>query len=99
MSTTRPDAQRQLDALVTGGVQSGTRSPRHLRQPVRDRVAGHEGTPRVRRDRRHVVVSRIDRLGRSMLDVLSTVALLCERGVQTPARTADTPYSPATRPR
>ena len=83
VSTTSQDAQLQLDALVKDGVQkrdvfadvtSGSRAA--IERPGMKKLLEYA------EDGDTVVVWRIDRLGRSMLDVLSTVKLLRERGVQ-----------------
>jgi DNA invertase Pin-like site-specific DNA recombinase len=83
VSTSSQDAQLQLDALVAAGVQrrdvfadvtSGTRAA--IERPGMKKLLEYaeEGDT--------VVVWRIDRLGRSLIDVLNTVNLLRERGVQ-----------------
>lgn len=83
VSTTSQDAQLQLDALVKDGVQkrdvfadvtSGNRAA--IERPGMKKLLEYA------EDGDTIVVWRIDRLGRSMLDVLSTVKLLRERGVQ-----------------
>jgi DNA invertase Pin-like site-specific DNA recombinase len=83
VSTTSQDAQLQLDALVKDGVQkrdvfadvtSGSRAA--IERPGMKKLLAYA------EDGDTIVVWRIDRLGRSMLDVLSTVKLLRERGVQ-----------------
>jgi DNA invertase Pin-like site-specific DNA recombinase len=83
VSTTSQDAQLQLDALVKDGVQkrdvfadvtSGSRVA--IERPGMKKLLEYA------EDGDTIVVWRIDRLGRSMLDVLSTVKLLRERGVQ-----------------
>jgi DNA invertase Pin-like site-specific DNA recombinase len=83
VSTTSQDAQLQLDALVKDGVQkrdvfadvtSGSRAA--IERPGMKKLLEYA------EDGDTVVVWRIDRLGRSMLDVLSTVKMLRERGVQ-----------------
>jgi DNA invertase Pin-like site-specific DNA recombinase len=83
VSTTSQDAQLQLDALVNDGVQkrdvfadvtSGSRAA--IERPGMKKLLEYA------EDGDTIVVWRIDRLGRSMLDVLSTVKLLRERGVQ-----------------
>ncbi len=83
VSTTSQDAQLQLDALVKGGVQkrdvfadvtSGSRAA--IERPGMKKLLEYA------EDGDTIVVWRIDRLGRSMLDVLSTVKMLRERGVQ-----------------
>lgn len=82
MSTATQDAQLQLDALVTAGVQkrdvfadvtSGSKTAierRGMKKLLDHAVPGDT-----------VVVWRVDRLGRSLIDVLNTVNLLRERGV------------------
>jgi DNA invertase Pin-like site-specific DNA recombinase len=83
VSTASQDAQLQLDALVKDGVQK--------RDVFADVTSGSRAAierPGMRKlleyaeDGDTIVVWRIDRLGRSMLDVLSTVKLLRDRGVQ-----------------
>ncbi|MDO4019607.1 recombinase family protein [Clavibacter michiganensis] len=83
VSTTSQDAQLQLDALVKDGVQkrdvfadvtSGSRAA--IERPGMKKLLEYA------EDGDTIVVWRIDRLGRSMLDVLSTVKMLRERGVQ-----------------
>lgn len=82
VSTTSQDAQLQLDALVAAGVQK--------RDVFRDVTSGSRKAserPGMRKLLEHaaegdtVVVWRVDRLGRSLIDVLNTVNLLRERGV------------------
>ncbi len=81
--TTSQDAQLQLDVLVKDGVQkrdvfadvtSGSRAA--IERPGMKKLLEYA------EDGDTIVVWRIDRLGRSMLDVLSTVKMLSERGVQ-----------------
>src|SRR6478735_3295885 len=83
VSTSSQDAQLQLDALVAAGVQkrdvfadvaSGSKTA--IERPGMKRLLEYaeEGDT--------VVVWRVDRLGRSLIDVLNTVALLRGRGVQ-----------------
>ena len=83
VSTATQDAQLQLDALLDAGVQrrdvfsdvtSGSRTARE--RPGMKRLLDYveEGDT--------VVVWRIDRLGRSLIDVLNTVNLLREQGVK-----------------
>lgn len=83
VSTTGQDAQLQLDALVKSGVQR--------RDVFSDVTSGSKtaiGRPGMRRLLDHaesgdtVVVWRVDRLGRSLIDVLNTVNLLRDRGIQ-----------------
>lgn len=83
VSTASQDAQLQLDALVDSGVQkrdvfadvtSGSRTA--IERPGMKRLMDyieHGDT---------VVVWRIDRLGRSLIDVLNTVNLLRDKGVK-----------------
>lgn len=82
VSATSQDAQLQLDALVAAGVQK--------RDVFRDVTSGSRKAserPGMRKLFEHaaegdtVVVWRVDRLGRSLIDVLNTVNLLRERGV------------------
>jgi predicted site-specific integrase-resolvase len=83
VSTSSQDAQLQLDALVSAGVQkrdvfadvtSGSKTA--IERPGMKRLLEYaeEGDT--------VVVWRVDRLGRSLIDVLNTVNLLRQRGVQ-----------------
>lgn len=83
VSTSGQDSQLQLDALVAAGVQkrdvfadvtSGSKTA--IERPGMKKLLEYaeEGDT--------VVVWRIDRLGRSLIDVLNTVALLRGRGVQ-----------------
>ncbi|GAA0353952.1 recombinase family protein [Micropruina glycogenica] len=83
VSTPNQDAQSQLDALVSAGVQkrdvfadvtSGSRAA--AERPGMQKLLGYAE----RGDT--VVVWRVDRLGRSLIDVLNTVNLLRERGIQ-----------------
>ena len=83
VSTATQDAQLQVDALVEGGVQkrdvfsdvtSGSRTA--IERPGMKRLLDYA------EDGDTVVVWRIDRLGRSLLDVLNTVNLLRERDVK-----------------
>ena len=83
VSTSSQDAQLQLDALVAAGVQK--------RDVFTDVTSGSKTAierPGIKRLRDYaeegdiVVVWRVDRLGRSLIDVLNTVNLLRERGVQ-----------------
>ncbi len=82
VSTAGQDAKLQLDALVSAGVQkrdvfsdvtSGSRNA--VERPGMKKLLDYavEGDT--------VVVWRVDRLGRSLIDVLNTVNLLRERGV------------------
>lgn len=83
VSTSSQDAQLQLDALVAAGVQK--------RDVFADVTSGSKtaiertGIKKLleyAEDGDTVVVWRVDRLGRSLIDVLNTVNLLRERGVQ-----------------
>jgi DNA invertase Pin-like site-specific DNA recombinase len=82
VSTSSQDAQLQLDALVAAGVQkrdvfagvtSGSKTA--IERPGMKRLLEYaeEGDT--------VIVWRVDRLGRSLVDVLNTVTLLRDRGV------------------
>lgn len=82
VSTSAQDAKLQLDALVAAGVQkrdvfadvtSGSRTA--VERPGMKKLLEYasEGDT--------VVVWRVDRLGRSLIDVLNTVNLLRERGI------------------
>ncbi|MBG6185516.1 DNA invertase Pin-like site-specific DNA recombinase [Arthrobacter sp. CAN_A214] len=82
MSTLTQDAKLQLDALIAAGVQkrdvfadvtSGSRTA--IERPGMKKLLEYadEGDT--------VVVWRVDRLGRSLIDVLNTVNLLRERGI------------------
>lgn len=95
VSTTTQDAQLQLDALVDVGVQkrdvfadvtSGSRAA--VERPGMKRLLEHavEGDT--------VVVWRVDRLGRSLIDVLNTVNLLREQGIH--VRSVSDGIDPAT---
>lgn len=83
VSTASQDAQLQLDALVGAGVQkrdvfsdvtSGSRTA--IERPGMKRLLDYVETGDT------VVVWRIDRLGRSLFDVLNTVNLLRDKGVK-----------------
>lgn len=83
VSTAGQDAQLQLDALVEAGVQkrdvfadvtSGSRTA--IERPGMKRLLDYAEAGDT------VVVWRIDRLGRSLIDVLNTVNLLRDRGVK-----------------
>jgi DNA invertase Pin-like site-specific DNA recombinase len=83
VSTASQDAQLQLDALVDSGVQkrdvfsdvtSGSRTA--IERPGMKRLLDYV------EPRDTVVVWRIDRLGRSLIDVLNTVNLLRDKGVK-----------------
>lgn len=82
VSTSSQDAQLQLDALVNAGVQkrdvfadvtSGSRTA--IERPGMKKLLEYAEAGDT------VVVWRVDRLGRSLIDVLNTVNLLRERGV------------------
>lgn len=82
VSTSSQDAQLQLDALVAAGVQkrdvfsdvtSGSRAA--VDRPGMKKLLEYAETGDT------VVVWRVDRLGRSLIDVLNTVNLLRERGI------------------
>lgn len=83
VSTATQDAQLQVDALVEGGVQkrdvfsdvtSGSRVA--IERPGMKRLLDYA------QDGDTVVVWRIDRLGRSLIDVLNTVTLLRGQGMK-----------------
>jgi len=82
VSTSSQDAQLQLDALLIAGVQkrdvfadvtSGSRTA--IDRPGVKKLLEYAESGDT------VVVWRVDRLGRSLVDVLNTVALLRERGI------------------
>lgn len=82
MSTSSQDAQLQLDALLIAGVQkrdvfadvpSGSRTA--IDRPGIKKLLEYAESGDT------VVVWRVDRLVRSLMDVLNTVALLRERGI------------------
>lgn len=82
ISTGAQDAQLQVDALVAAGVQerdifadvtSGRKEA--VARPGMGRLLEHATAGDT------VVVWRVDRLGRSLVEVLSTVAMLGERGI------------------
>ena len=82
VSTAAQDAQLQLDALIGAGVQrrdvfsdvtSGSRAA--VERPGMKRLLNYAEADDT------VVVWRVDRLGRSLIDVLNTVNLLRERDV------------------
>ena len=82
ISTASQDAQLQLDALATAGVEA--------RDVFSDVTSGSKNAaqrPGMRRLLEYatagdtVVVWRVDRLGRSLVDVLNTVTLLRESGI------------------
>ena len=83
VSTVNQDAQLQLDALVDSGVQkrdvfadvtSGSRTA--IERPGMKRLLEYAESCDT------VVVWRIDRLGRSLIDVLNTVNLMRDKGVK-----------------
>lgn len=83
VSTASQDAQLQLDALVDSGVQkrdvfadvtSGSRTA--IERPGMKRLLDYAESGDT------VVVWRIDRLGRSSIDVLNTVNLMRDKGVK-----------------
>ncbi|MCT1426797.1 recombinase family protein [Corynebacterium sanguinis] len=83
MSTVNQDAQLQLHALVDSGVQkrdvfadvtSGSRTA--IERPGMKRLLDYVESGDT------VVVWRIDRIGRSLIDVLNTVNLLRDKGVK-----------------
>lgn len=83
VSTSSQDAQLQVDAFSAAGVQkrdvfadvtSGSKTAIERR--------GMKKLLEYAQDGDTVVVWRVDRLGRSLIDVLNTVNLLRERGVQ-----------------
>lgn len=82
ISTGAQDAGLQVDALVAAGVQE-----RDIFADVtsgRKEAAARPGMGRLLEHATSgdtVVVWRVDRLGRSLVDVLSTVAMLGERGI------------------
>lgn len=95
VSTSNQDAQLQLDALVSAGVQkrdvfadvtSGSRAA--AERPGMQKLLGYAEPGDT------VVVWRVDRLGRSLIDVLNTVNLLRERGIQ--VRSVSDGIDPAT---
>ena len=95
VSTTSQDAQLQLDALVSVGVQkrdvfadvtSGSKTA--VERPGMKKLLEYVETGDT------VVVWRVDRLGRSLIDVLNTVNLLRDRGVQ--VRSVSDGIDPAT---
>lgn len=82
ISTTHQDARLQIDALLATGVQA-----EHLFEDVISGAKEAHARPGMQqllafaRSGDTVIVWRIDRLGRSLLDVLNTVSALRERGV------------------
>lgn len=82
VSTRSQDARLQVDALVADGVEprdifadvtSGSRTA--ISRPGMARLLEHATAGDT------VVVWRVDRLGRSLIDVLNTVKLLRENGI------------------
>lgn len=82
VSTSSHDAQLQVDALVAAGVPkrdvfadgtSGTKTA--IERPGMKRLLEYAEEGDI------VVVWRVDRLGRSLIDVLNTVTLLRDRGI------------------
>lgn len=95
VSTATQDAQLQRDALVDVGVQqrdvfadvtSGSRTA--IERPGMKRLLEHAEAGDT------VVVWRVDRLGRSLIDVLNTVNLLRERSIK--VRSVSDGIDPAT---
>nr|WP_176705406.1 recombinase family protein [Arthrobacter sp.]AXV46181.1 invertase/resolvase [Arthrobacter sp.] len=95
ISTSSQDAQLQLDALVAAGVQkrdvfadvtSGSKTA--IERPGMKKLLEYTEPDDT------VVVWRVDRLGRSLIDVLNTVTLLRERGVN--VRSISDGINPAT---
>ena len=82
VSTTQQDASLQRDALLRAGV-----APEHIYDDVITGASGAAGRPgwakltAYARQGDTIVTWRIDRLGRSMIDVMQTVAGLHARGV------------------
>ncbi|SMQ66976.1 Site-specific DNA recombinase [Plantibacter sp. VKM Ac-1784] len=83
VSTADKDAQLQLDALVDAGVQKRdvfedvtSRSKNAIERPVMTKLLEYAEAGDT------VIVWRIDRLGRSLIDVLNTVELLRGRGIR-----------------
>jgi len=97
VSTAGQDAQLQLDALVDAGVQkrdvfsdvtSGSRTA--IERPGMTKLLEYAEAGDT------VIVWRIDRLGRSLIDVLNTVELLRGRGIR--VRSLSDGIDPATSP-
>ena len=95
VSTTSQDAQLQLDALLAAGVQkrdvfadvtSGSKTA--VQRPGMKKLLAYAESGDT------VVVWRVDRLGRSLIDVLNTVNLLRNREVQ--VRSVSDGIDPAT---
>jgi len=82
ISTSSQDAQLQVDALVAAGVE-----PRDIFADVTSGARVAADRPGMARLLKYatpgdiVVVWRVDRLGRSLIDVLNTVKLLREHGI------------------
>ena len=82
VSTQQQDAALQRDALLSAGV-----APQHIYEDVITGASGAASRPAwtkltgYARDGDVIVVWRIDRLGRSLIDVLQTVADLQARGI------------------
>ncbi len=82
ISTAGQDAQLQLDALTAAGVE-----PRDVFSDVTSGTKNATQRPGMRRLLDYatagdtIVVWRVDRLGRSLIDVLNTVTLLREAGI------------------
>lgn len=95
ISTTHQDDRLQRDALVVAGVQ-----PRDIFSDVTSGSRAAKDRPGMRRLLEYaaygdtVVVWRIDRLGRSLVDVLNTVNLL--RDLQVQVRSIQDGIDPAT---
>ncbi|WP_060926042.1 recombinase family protein [Microbacterium hydrocarbonoxydans] len=84
VSTTDQHPESQHDALVTAGCDlvfiekyTGTKASR----PVWDRVRGTDDAPGILRKGDTLVITRLDRLGRSAKDLLQVASNLEERGV------------------
>ncbi|WP_313279659.1 recombinase family protein [Timonella senegalensis] len=83
ISTATQDAQLQLDALLNAGVEA-----RDIFSDVTSGAKKASARPAMSKLLEYaepgdvVIVWRIDRLGRSMLDVLNTIAKLDERNIQ-----------------
>jgi DNA invertase Pin-like site-specific DNA recombinase len=97
VSISSQDAQLQLDALVAAGVQkrdvfadvtSGSKTA--IQRPGMKRLVEYpeEGDP--------VLAWRVDRLGRSLIDLLNTMTLLRDHGVH--VRSIADGIDPATSP-
>ena len=83
VSTSSQDAQLQIDALMDAGVQE-----RDIFSDVTSGSRNAMDRPKMKKLLEYVVegdtvvVWRIDRLGRSLIDVLNTVKILSDRGIQ-----------------